>query len=195
MALGVAQTGQGNYLYKYMEEVRPETDFSYAVRMEKLVANLESTFEEAKGGTAEGAGEADSQEEEAVEEYGNRKKEWEEVLSKEKIVEAMLRQMLEHGLGQQKEEQQNLPRRQKEEELDNEFHRTGMAALVEGKTENSAQAVEQKGNSGYLQTDAGHGAEYQNLANGARTYYVSVRVFCLTCETECDRKKQWKIKK
>ena len=107
----------------------------------------------------------------------------------------MLRQALENGLGQQKEEQPKTPKKLKKEELDNEFDLEGVPVTAQGKSKSGIESSGLSGNSQFLQTNMGHGAEYYSLANGGRKHCKKIHTICLTCETDCDQKKQWKITK
>ena len=117
----------------------------------------------------------------------------EEIKQAKWVKEAMLRQALENGPGQQKEEQQKPQKESKEEEPDNEFMLEGIPMNAEGKRKPDAESTEFSGASQFLQTNTGQDSEYYNLANGGRKYCEKVRTICLTCETDCDQKKQWKI--
>ena len=191
MALGIVQAGYKNSLYVSPVSNHPELEFSYAELLAELTTELELALE---GGAKEETSDFEeglnsAEDDEQTEAYSTRKKEWEELLEQAKVVEAMLRQMLEQGLGQQKEEQQKMPR-QEEEELDNSFDSIGVPVAVEGKSRSRPEVA---GNSQSLQTSTGNGAEYLSLMGGGRKQFAHSRSICLTCETDCDQKKQWKI--
>ena len=193
MALGIVQAGYKNSLYVSPAGNQPELEFSYAELLAELTTELELALE---GGAKEEVpdfeeGLNSAEDDEQTETYSARKKEWEELLEQAKVVEAMLRQMLEQGLGQQKEEQQKASH-QEEEELDNAFDSIGVPVTAEGKSSSCPETAGSAGSSQSLQTCIGNGAEYLNLMGGGRKTAYS-RTICLTCETDCDRKKQWKI--
>lgn len=190
MALGIVQAGYKGSLYMYTAGNNPDWENSFEEWLAELTTELELALEGSTEDTV-----ADSEEEmDCAETYSERKKEWEDQLEQATVVEAMLRQALENGLGQQKEEEK--PPQKQEEETDNEFFPEGIPMPAEGKSRNNAEPVGEKGNAQFLQTDSEHGAEYLNLANGGRrTLLQQLRTICLTCETDCDRKKQWKIMK
>lgn len=196
MALGGVQAGYKNSLYLYAAENNPDWDSSFKEWLAELTTELELALEGSMEDTiSDSEGETeDFQNEEQTEAYSARKKEWEEILEEANVVEAMLRQMMENGLGQQKEEEK-APKKQKKEELDNDFSLEGVPLTDEGKSRNNAKTKESGGNSQFLKTDSGHGAEYWNLANGGRKVLVMQHpnIFCLTCEIQCDKKKEWKI--
>ena len=196
MALGGVQAGYKNSLYLYAAGNNPDWDSSFEEWLAELTTGLELAMEGSMEDTISDYEERSdcSQEEEQSEPYSKRKKEWEEILEEAKVVEAMLRQMMENGLGQQKEEEK-APKKQKKEELDNDFSLEGVPLTDEGKSRNNAKTKESGGNSQFLKTDSGHGAEYWNLANGGRKVLVMQHpnIFCLTCEIQCDKKKQWKV--
>lgn len=178
MALGIVQAGCKNSLYLYAAGTCPEKEYSYAEWLAELTTELELALE---GGTEEV--------------YSNRKKEWEDLLEQSVKVEAMLRQMMENGLGQQKEEQKEVPGKREKEEPDNDFTLEGIPVNAEGKNRSSPDDFHVPGNSQFLQTNTGNGAEYLNLAGGGKNGppQQQRRIICLTCETECEQKKQWKI--
>lgn len=195
MALGMVQAGYKNSLYWYTAGICLESECSYEEWLAELTTELELALE---GGAEEEITDSDNgadslEEDKTTESYSNRKKEWEELLDQAKVVDAMLRQMMENGLGQQKEEQQNLPKKRKTEELDNEFEMAGISMAADGKSKSSIESQGLSGNSKSLQTNTGHGAEYFSRTNGGRQLCERSHVICLTCETECDRKKLWKI--
>ena len=195
LALGIVQAGYKSSLCWYTAGVRFESQCSYEEWLAELTTELELALEK---GTEEDVKDSEngadsSEENQTAESYSSRKKEWAELLEQSVNLEGMLRQMLENGLGQQKEEQQTQPKKQEKGELDNEFHLEGIPAATEGTSRSSTMPAGLQGNSQFLQTDTAHGAEYFNLANGGRQYCEGTHAICLTCETECNRKKQWKI--
>jgi len=196
MALGIVQAGYKNSLYVYAAGKTSDSEYSYAELLAELTTELELALEGSMEDTVTDSEEgADNPPDDGqTESYSARKKEWEEQLDQATVVEAMLRQALENGLGQQKEEEQT-PQKQKKEETDNDFSLEGVPMMAEGKSKRSAEPEKSAGNAQFLQTDSGHGAEHWNLGNGGRTVSVKqqLRIICLTCETECDQKKQWKI--
>lgn len=196
MALGIVQAGYKPSLYLYPAGTRLESESFYEEWLAELTTELELALEDGmKEELSDFDTGEDSMEDDGKKEaYSNRKKEWEELLEKATVVEAMLRQALENGLGQQKEEEKT-PEKQKEEETDNDFSLEGIPMTPEGKRRSNAEASESAGNSQFLQTDSGYGAEYFNMGAGGSIVSMKqqMRVLCLTCETECDRKKQWKI--
>ena len=190
MALGTVQAGYGNSLCAYSVFFKGESDISYADLLAELTTELELA---GKSGDEEPVLEDSGEDSETSGPHLDRKKEWEELLEQSISLEAMLRQMLENGLGQQKEEQQKPPKKQEKEELDNEFQMNGIPMNMEGKSRSESEDFEPAGTSKSLQTNTGHGAEYFSLANGDRQYCERSHAICLTCETECEKKKQWKI--
>jgi len=134
----------------------------------------------------------DSEDFEQTESHSQRKKEWEELLEESMVVEAMLRQMLENGLGQREESKQENTSKKNSEELDNEFNLNGIPDITEGRSKNNSECTSAPGNSEFLQRDAGDEAEHWSQTNAGRRGNT-MHIICLTCETECDRKKQWKI--
>ncbi len=195
MALGMVQAGYGTSLCAYAAGTRTESECAYAELLAELTTGLELALEHGKEEevTDSGTEEEPREDSEQTEAYSDRKKEWEKLLEQSLVVEAMLRQMLENGLGQQKEEQQQNSKK-KQEELDNTFDLSGVPAETEGRHKESEQNV-RKGNSQFLQRNSGNGSEYWSPSGGGRSYRWNSRMFCLTCQTECDRKKQWKITK
>ena len=198
MALEVVQAGYKSSLYLYTAGTRMESEASYAEWLAELTTELELALE---GGTEDklsdfDTGEDDMEDDGKSEVYSNRKKEWEELLEHAKVVEAMLKQMLENGLGQQKEEDK-MPQKKKEEEQDNDFSLEGIPMRIDGKSKNSDMPADSAGNSQFLQNNSGLGAEYLGLSGGGRKTVLKhpLRTICLTCETKCERKKQWKIVK
>lgn len=190
MALGTVQTGYKNSLYLYPAWSKEESDFDYAELLAELTTELELA---GKDGEEETVTEEDREDSEQTEAQLDRKKEWEELLEQSVNLEGMLRQMLENGLGQQKEEPKEQPKKKKEEEPDNEFQLMGVPVAAEGKSRSSPECQALLGNSQFLQTNTGTGAEYWSPSNGARQQCTGCHTICLTCETECERKKQWKI--
>jgi len=195
MAPGGVHAGYKNSLYMYQAERNPESEGSFEEWLLELTTELELALE---GNMEDGISDSEEgvdclSEDGQKEAYSARKKEWEEILEQAKIVEAMLRQALENGLGQQKEEQQKPQKKSKEEEPDNEFMLEGIPMNAEGKNNPGAESTEFSGASQFLQTNTGHDSEYYSLANGGRKYCEKVRTICLTCETDCNQKKQWKI--
>jgi len=195
MALGGVHAGYKNSLYMYQADKNSDLDESFEEWLVELTTELELALEGNMEDNSLNSNEGtdDPPKDGPTEAYSARKKEWEEILEQAKVVEAMLRQALENGLGQQKEEQQKPPKRLKEEELDNEFELEGIPVTVEGTTKPSKESSDFAGNSQFLQTNTGHGAEYFSPGSGSRKYCEKVRTICLTCETDCDQKKQWKI--
>ncbi len=197
MAPGGVHAGYRNSLYMYQADKNPDLEDSFEEWLLELTTGLELALE---GNTEECISDSEEggdclSEDGQSEVYSARKKEWEEILEQAKVVEAMLRQALENGLGQQKEEEKT-PQKQKEEEHDNDFSLEGVPMPAEGKSKGSAKTKETAaGNSKSLQAKAGRNAEYLHLANGGRKTAKKTlsRSFCLTCETPCDQKKQWKI--
>ena len=198
MALEMVQVGYKNSLYLYPAGNRTESEASYTEWLAELTTELELALEsETEDKLSDfDAGDDDTEDDGKSEVYSNRKKEWEELLKQAKVVEAMLKQMLGSGLGQQKEEEKT-PQKQKEDELDNDFSLEGIPLPAEGKSKPSPQSAELAGNAQFLQNHSGHGATYLNLANGGRKAAVKEpwKTLCLTCEVECERKKQWEITK
>ena len=196
MALEIVQAGYKNSLYLYAAGNNADSENSYAEWLAELTTELELALEGSTGDTVPDSEEgADKPSEDGqTESYLTRKKEWEEQLEQATVVEAMLKQALENGLGQQKEEEKP-PQKQKEEETDNDFSLEGIPMMVEGKSKNSTETVTSAGNAQFLHTGSGHGAEHFSQTNGGRTVLAKQqqRLICLTCEIECDRKKQWKI--
>lgn len=194
MALGIVQAGYKNSLCMYAAEKNPAWDSSFEEWLAELTTGLELALEGSMEDTISDSEEGvESQPEEGqTEAYSERKKEWEEVLEQAKVVEAMLRQMLEHGLGQQKEEEKTPPK-QEAEEPDNDFSLEGVPMMAEGRSNNSTNPAEYAGNSQFLRTDSGTDAEYLNLGGRKIASALQQRLLCLTCETDCDQKKQWKI--
>lgn len=193
MAPGGVHAGYKNSLYMYAAEKSSDLEENFEEWLVELTTGLElaleGNMEDTVPDSEEGAeGMSDDGPTEA---YSARKKEWEEILQEAEVVEAMLRQTLENGLGQQKEEEKT-SQKQKEEECDNDFSLEGVPMPVEGKSKSSTKTKETSaGNSKALQTNTGSTAEYLHLANGGRkkTKVVPLRTICLTCETPCDRKK------
>lgn len=187
----MVQAGYGNSLCAYSVHFRAESDMTYAELLAELTTGLELAFrdEGEETVTEEGAGEDSDQ----TESHSERKKEWEELLEQSVLLEAMLRQMLENGLGQQKEEQKEIFRKKQEEELDPEFELDGVPAMEEGRQKGKPESAGPYGNSEFLQTNGGKGSEYWSPSGAGRKQKIQQRTICLTCETECDQKKRWKI--
>lgn len=194
MALGIVQAGYKNSLYLYAAGIRAETEDSYAQFLAELTTELElgleSSGEEMISDSEEGENSSDDFEQKEA--YSNRKKEWEELLEQSVVLEAMLRQMLEYGPEQQKEEQKKHTENKEREETDNEFELAGIPDSLDGRQKKSSQYTDYHGDSEFLQQNAGKSAEYfsPSAAGHQRTLQ---RLICLTCRTECDRKKQWKL--
>lgn len=190
MALGTVQTGYRNSLYTYPERVKTEQERSYAEWLAELTTELELALE---GGTEESVTDDSTEEDEPQKKaHSCLKREWEELLEQVDAVDAILRQMLEQGLGKEKEEQQ--PQEEKHpENLDNDLDMAGITADSEGKSKQTSEYSERSGNSEFLQTNSGSGAEYWNSSNSVKRHSTRPHTICLTCETECERKKQWKI--
>ncbi|MBP3568334.1 MAG: hypothetical protein J6K04_04120 [Lachnospiraceae bacterium] len=190
MALGTVQTGYKNSLYTYSVPLREESG-NYAEWLAELTTELELALD---GGTEESVTEDKTEDDgEQTEAQSRLKKEWEESLEGSDVVEAMLRLLLENGLGQRKEEEQEKQEDNSLENLDSEFELSGIPAASEGNSKDVSEYTERHGNSEFLQSNAGSGAEYWNPTNAGRRYGMNLRTRCLFCETECDRKKQWKI--
>lgn len=197
MAPGGVHAGYKYSLYAYQAEKNPDSEGSFEEWLLELTTGLELALEGSMEDCISDSEEGKdcSQEDGHTEAYLARKKEWEEILEQAKVVEAMLRQALENGLGQQKEEQPKQPKKLKKEELDNEFDLEGVPVTAEGKSKTGVENSGLAGNSQFLQTNTGHGAEYFSPGSGGRKYCEKIRTMCLTCETDCDQKKQWKITK
>ena len=195
MAPGGVHAGYKDSLYMYRAEKNPDSEGSFEEWLLEQTTGLELALEGSMEDCISDSEEGKdcSQEDGQTEAYSVRKKEWEDILEQAKVVEAMLRQALENGPGQQKEEQQKPQKESKEEEPDNEFMLEGIPMNAEGKRKPDAESTEFSGASQFLQTNTGQDSEYYNLANGGRKYCEKVRTICLTCETDCDQKKQWKI--
>ena len=196
MALGIVQAGYKSSLYLYAAGNRTETEVSYAELLAELTTELELGLE---GGGEEMI--SDSEEEESSsdefeqqEAYVSRKKEWEELLEQSVVLEVMLRQMLEYGPEQQKEEQKKQPESREKKETDNEFELAGIPDSMEGRQKSSSKYTDYHGDSEFLQQNAGNAAEYFSSSAAGRQN-APQRLICLTCQTECDRKTQWKIAK
>ena len=197
MAPGGVHAGYKNSLYVYAAEKNPDLEGSFEEWLAELTTELELALEGNMGENISDFedGAENLLDEEQKEAYSTRKKDWEEVLDQAQIVEAMLRQALENGLGQQKEEGKT-PQKEKEEECDNDFSLEGVPMSAEGKSKGSGKSEEtMAGSSEAFQTNKGNHAEYLHLANGGRkkAEAVPLRTICLTCETPCNQKKQWKI--
>ena len=190
MALGMVQTGYAKSLYMYPARCKTESEFSYAELLAELTTELELALMDKDE-------EAMKQEEtgedfEQTESHCERKKEWEELLEESIVVEVMLRQMLENGLGQREEAQQEKESKEHSGDLDNEFNLSGIPDIVEGRSKDNSESTKTPGNSEFLQQNAGEGTQHWSQTNAGRQS-VRPHIICLTCETECDRKKQWKI--
>lgn len=197
MAPGGVHAGYKNSLYMYAAEKKSDLEASFEEWLVELTTGLELALEGGMGdnGLDSNEGADNLQEDGQTETYSARKKEWEEILEQAEVVEAMLRQALGNGLGRQKEEE-NTRQKNKEEEHDNEFSLEGVPMPAEGKIKSEAKTKEASaGGSKSFQSNSGKNAEYLHLANGGRKQAkeVPVRMRCLTCETHCDQKKQWKI--
>lgn len=190
MALGMVQTGYGKTLYLYTAKEKPESEVSYEDWLAELTTELELAWDSGNEDTVE-----EEKEEEGSEEknpYSERKKEWEELLEESMVVEAMLRQMLENGLGQREEMQQE-KRKKNAKEPDSEFDFAAISAEEEGRHKGNIVLSELSGNSQFFQQDTGNGSEFFSPSAAGRNHKESLHIMCLTCETECDKKKQWKI--
>ena len=196
MALGIVQAGYKSSLYLYAAGIRPETEVSYADLLAELTTELELALDGGGEDTVTDFGEeADSLDEfEKKEAYANRKKEWEELLEQSVVLEVMLRQMLEYGPEQQKEEKKKQSENEEKKETDNEFELAGFPDSSEGRQKNSRQYTDYHGDSEFLQHAAGNSAEYFSPSAADRQSRLQ-RLICLTCQTECDWKKQWKLTK
>ncbi len=190
MALGMVQTGCRNSLYICPGKIRSETDRFYSEWLAELTTELELALE---SGTEDSVTDENTGEEDGQREDGScLKEEWKEFLEQADAVDAIVRQMLEHGLGQQKEEKQSQDENQPEN-LDNDFDMMGIPATSEAKSKDELSNTENPGNSQFFQSNSGQGAEYWNSSNLGRRQVAEPHIFCLFCETECDRKKKWKI--
>lgn len=192
MALGIVQAGYRNSLCMYAAQFLPESEISYEELLAELTTGLELAYqgEDEEPVTDEEAGEENRQPEILS---NKRKEEWEEILEQSVVVEVMLRQMLENGLGQKDASGQEPPKKNSPENLDNDFDMGELLAVTEGKSKNSSERTEMPGNSEFLQTNSGNGAEYFSPSGAGRRQKLPSRIICLTCETECERKKQWNI--
>lgn len=191
MALGAVQVGYRNSLYTYPTQGRTELERSYEEWLAELTTELELALEsETDESVLDESTENDSDE---TESHSELKEEWEELLEQTDVVDAILRQMLENGLGQRKDEQQEQQESQSPDNLDNEFDIAGVPADSEGKSKDGAEYPETLGNSEFLQSNAGNGTAYWNTSNPGRRRSAGPHMICLFCETECDSKKQWKI--
>ena len=195
MAPGGVHAGYKNSLYMYAAEKKSALEGTFEEWLVELTTGLELALEGNTGDNISQSedGEDNLAEEEQKEAYSARKKDWEEVLEQAEVVEAMLRQALGNGLGQQKDEEKT-PQKKKEEECDNDFSLEGVPMPAEGKSKgnNVKSNNPSAGGSKSFQTNSGNNAEYLHLANGGRKKEkaVPVRSICLTCETPCDQKKQ-----
>ena len=107
MAPGGVHAGYKNSLSMYAAEKKSDLEGSFEEWLVELTTGLELALE---GNTGDNISESEEGEdnladEEQKETYSARKKDWEEVLEQAEVVEAMLRQALGNGLGQQKEEE------------------------------------------------------------------------------------------
>ena len=190
MAPGGVHAGYKNSLYMYAAEKKSDLEGSFEEWLVELTTGLELALEGNTGDNISESEEDNLVDEEQKEACSARKKDWEEVLEQAEVVEAMLRQALGNGLGQQKEEE-NTPQKKKEEEQDNDFSMEGVPVPAEGKSKNAGEIKEASaGGSSAFQTNKGNNAEYLHLANGGRkkARVVPLRTICLTCETPCDQK-------
>ena len=190
MAPGGVHAGYKNSLYMYAAEKKSDLEGSFEEWLVELTTGLELALEGNTGDNISESEEDNLVDEEQKEAYSARKKDWEEVLEQAEVVEAMLRQALGNGLGQQKEEEKT-PQKQKEEEQDNDFSLEGVPVPAEGKSKSAGETKETfAGGSNSFQTNKGNNAEYLHLANGGRkkARVVPLRTICLTCETPCDQK-------
>lgn len=195
MAPGGVHAGYKNSLYMYAAEKKSALEGSFEEWLVELTTGLELALE---GNTGDNISQSEDgadnlADEEQKEAYSARKKDWEEVLEQAEVVEAMLRQALGNGLGQQKEEEKT-PQKKKEEECDNDFSLEGVPMPAEGKSKgnNVKSNNPSAGGSKSFQTNSGNNAEYLHLENGGRKKadMAPLRTICLTCETPCDQKKQ-----
>lgn len=185
MALGTVQTGYRNSLYAYPVKSRTESERLYEAWLAELTTELELALEsENRDSFSEESTEENS---EQTEQHSGPKKEWEDLLEQTDAVDAILRQMLENGLGQRKEEQRE-QQENKPDNLDNVFDMAGMTAVSEGRSKDSLEYLETPGNSQFLQNNDGNSTEYWNPSNSGRRQSVKSHVICLFCETECDKK-------
>ena len=190
MALGMVQTGYGKTLYLYTAKEKTESEVSYEDWLAELTTELELAWEGGNEDTVTEENEEDGSEEKNP--YSERKKEWEELLEESMVVEAMLRQMLENGLGQREEMQQE-KRKKNSKEPDNEFDFATISAEEEGRHKGNDVLSEFSGNSQFFQQSAGNGSEFFSPSAAGRSQKEELHIMCLTCETQCDKKKQWKI--
>lgn len=188
MALEMVQPGYRTSLYPCPLWWKTEETAEYQELLANLTKELEQTFQ---GRDEEPAPENSRSKTEEKSYLPERKKEWEEVFKHSIVLEVLLRQLLENGLGQHREKQQEKSKRHIRAELDNEFSLTGLTALTEGKQKNS-ELNEEKGNSEFLSGKTGDGSEYFSPSGGGRKQKLTYSIWCLTCETECERKKHWK---
>ena len=193
MAPGGVHAGYKNSLSMYAAEKKSDLEGSFEEWLVELTTGLELALE---GNTGDNISESEEGEdnladEEQKETYSARKKDWEEVLEQAEVVEAMLRQALGNGLGQQKEEEKT-PQKKKEEECDNDFSLEGVPMPAEGKSKGNKVKPNDfsAGGSKSFQTNSGNNAEYLHLANGGRKQanIALLRTICLTCEIPCDQK-------
>ena len=103
MALGMVQAGYGNSLYTYSAHSKTEAGSNYEEFLTELATELELALEGSSGeAVREEANEGDV---EQPEEASKEKKEWEDLLQQSEAREAVLQNLLEEGLGQQKKEE------------------------------------------------------------------------------------------
>lgn len=188
MALEMVQPGNRNSLYQCPLWWKTETTAEYTELLTKLTAEMEQAFQGRDGEPVPENSRSRAEEKSCPPE---RKKEWEEVFKHSIVLEVMLRQLLENGLGQHRERQQEKNKRHTPAELDNEFYLYGIAAQTEGKQKNN-ESQEEKGNSEFLSEKTGNGAEYFSPSGGGRQQKRNYGILCLTCETQCEQKNQWK---
>ena len=107
MAPGGVHAGYKNSLYMYAAEKKSALEGSFEEWLVELTTGLELALEGNTGDNISQSedGEDNLADEEQKEAYSARKKDWEEVLEQAEVVEAMLRQALGNGLGQQKEKE------------------------------------------------------------------------------------------
>ena len=191
MAPGGVHAGYKNSLYMYAAEKKSDLEGSFEEWLVELTTGLELALEGNTGDNISESEEDNLVDEEQKEACSARKKDWEEVLEQAEVVEAMLRQALGNGLGQQKEEEKT-PQKKKEEECDNDFSLEGVSVPADGKSKgNNVKSNDPSaGSSKSFQTNSGNNAEYLYLANSGRKKadMAPLRIICLTCETPCDSK-------
>lgn len=185
MALGMVQPGYGNSLYQCPEWWKTEATSDYAELLAKLTTELELVFRNSEEPSSSEEEQSNFRPKECRQE---KKKDWAEVLKQSVVLDVMLRQMIENGLGQQKKEPQEKPKKWKTEALDNEFHWNGILTCEEGRLKENAELSKWCGNSEFLSEKKGEGAEYFAPSGGGRQQKLPFGILCLTCETECERK-------